>query len=121
MAGQFVTDQGKTPASATLSGDTPSPDDVVPPPDMTGEPVSGTTSGSDWTWPRRPGMKRINLALQGGGSHGAFTWGVLDRLLEEPQIEVAAISGTSAGALNGAAFKSGWLRDGRRGARANLD
>src|SRR6056297_2770257 len=66
-------------------------------------------------------MKRINLALQGGGAHGAFTWGVLDRLLEEEEIEVAAISGTSAGALNGAAFKSGWLRDGRRGARANLD
>ncbi len=64
---------------------------------------------------------RINLALQGGGAHGAFTWGVLDRLLEEEDIEVAAISGTSAGALNGAAFKSGWLRGGREGARENLD
>ncbi|GAB5446073.1 patatin-like phospholipase family protein [Gymnodinialimonas sp.] len=51
--------------------------------------------------------KPINLALQGGGAHGAFTWGVLDALLAEPGIEIAAISGTSAGALNGAAVKSG--------------
>lgn len=64
---------------------------------------------------------RINLALQGGGAHGAFTWGVLDRLLDEEDIEVAGISGTSAGALNGAAFKSGWIRGGRDGARAALD
>lgn len=66
-------------------------------------------------------VKRINLALQGGGAHGAFTWGVLDRLLEEPGLEIAAVSGTSAGALNGAAFKSGWMRDGRDGARETLD
>lgn len=51
--------------------------------------------------------KRINLALQGGGAHGAFTWGVLETLLNEPGIEIAAMSGTSAGALNGAAVKSG--------------
>jgi NTE family protein len=62
----------------------------------------------------------INLALQGGGAHGAFTWGVLDRLLEEAWIEVAAVSGTSAGALNAAALKSGWSRGGREGARAAL-
>lgn len=66
-------------------------------------------------------MKRINLALQGGGAHGAFTWGVLDRLLDEDDIEVAAITGTSAGALNGAAFKSGMVRAGRKGARENLN
>ncbi|MEL6168525.1 MAG: patatin-like phospholipase family protein [Pseudomonadota bacterium] len=71
--------------------------------------------------PRTRAVKRINLALQGGGAHGAFTWGVLDRLLEEDDIEVAAISGTSAGALNGAAFKAGMLADGRAGAKANLD
>ncbi|KPP87807.1 MAG: NTE family protein [Rhodobacteraceae bacterium HLUCCO07] len=65
--------------------------------------------------------RRINLALQGGGAHGAFTWGVLDRLLDEDDIEIAGISGASAGALNGAALKSGWLMDGREGARANLD
>lgn len=66
-------------------------------------------------------VKRINLALQGGGAHGAFTWGVLDRLLDEDDIEIAGISGTSAGALNGAAYKAGWLTGGREGARENLD
>lgn len=65
--------------------------------------------------------KRINLALQGGGAHGAFTWGVLDRLLNEEDVEVAAITGTSAGALNGAAFKSGMIAGGREGARDRLD
>ncbi|GHG94690.1 patatin-like phospholipase family protein [Pseudodonghicola xiamenensis] len=63
----------------------------------------------------------INLALQGGGAHGAFTWGVLDRLLDEEDIEIAAISGASAGALNAAAFKAGMVAGGRDGARANLD
>ncbi len=66
-------------------------------------------------------VKRINLALQGGGAHGAFTWGVLDRILEDEDIEIAGISGTSAGALNGAALKAGLLNGGRDGARANLD
>ncbi|TJZ93064.1 patatin-like phospholipase family protein [Paracoccus gahaiensis] len=69
--------------------------------------------------------KRINLALQGGGAHGAFTWGVLDRLLDEPWLEFAAISGTSAGALNGAALKAGLAARtglaGRQAARENLD
>jgi NTE family protein len=64
---------------------------------------------------------RINLALQGGGAHGAFTWGVLDRLLDEKDIEIAAISGTSAGALNGAAYKAGMVAGGREAARDNLD
>lgn len=66
-------------------------------------------------------MKTINLALQGGGAHGAFTWGVLDVLLADEEIEIAAISGTSAGALNAAALKSGYVRNGRAGARENLD
>lgn len=57
--------------------------------------------------------KKINLALQGGGAHGAFTWGVLETLLAEPGIEIAAMSGTSAGALNGAAVKSGLSRGSR--------
>ncbi|WP_116131674.1 patatin-like phospholipase family protein [Tropicimonas sp. IMCC34043] len=71
------------------------------------------------------GVKRINLALQGGGAHGAFTWGVLDRLLEDEDIEIAGISGTSAGALNAAALKAGLVAEGqdhnRAMARANLD
>ncbi|GAA6207443.1 patatin-like phospholipase family protein [Cognatishimia sp. WU-CL00825] len=66
-------------------------------------------------------MIRLNLALQGGGAHGAFTWGVLDVLLQDPDIEIAAISGTSAGALNGAALKAGFLQGGAEAARENLD
>lgn len=65
--------------------------------------------------------KKINLALQGGGAHGAFTWGVLDRLLQEDALEISAISGTSAGALNGAALKAGMISGGREGARENLE
>ncbi|MGC1503663.1 MAG: patatin-like phospholipase family protein [Sulfitobacter sp.] len=67
------------------------------------------------------GKLRINLALQGGGAHGAFTWGVLDRLLCDDDIEICGISGTSAGALNGAALKAGWVTGGAQGARDNLD
>jgi NTE family protein len=63
----------------------------------------------------------IDLALQGGGSHGAFTWGVLDRLLEEPWLHIAAISGTSAGAMNAAVLADGWTEGGAEGARAALD
>jgi NTE family protein len=63
----------------------------------------------------------VDLALQGGGSHGAFTWGVLDRLSEEPWLRIAAISGTSAGAMNAALVADGWRRGGAEGARAALD
>ena len=67
---------------------------------------------------RKP--KSINLALQGGGSHGAFTWGVLDRLLADDRLEIAAISGTSAGAMNAVALADGYVRGGRDGAREKL-
>jgi NTE family protein len=63
----------------------------------------------------------IDLALQGGGSHGAFTWGVLDRLLEENWLRIAAISGTSAGAMNAAVLVNGWTQGGAEGARDALD
>jgi NTE family protein len=63
----------------------------------------------------------IDLALQGGGSHGAFTWGVLDRLLEENRLRIAGISGTSAGAMNAAVLADGWTEAGADGARAALD
>jgi NTE family protein len=62
----------------------------------------------------------LNLALQGGGTQGAFTWGVLDRLLEEEHIHIDRISGTSAGALNGAALATGLARGGRQGAKDHL-
>ena len=63
----------------------------------------------------------VDLALQGGGSHGAFTWGVLDRLLEEPWLKIEAISGTSAGAMNAALLADGWMQGGAEGARATLE
>ena len=65
--------------------------------------------------------KAINLAFQGGGSHGAVTWGVADRLLEDDRIEIEAISGSSAGAVNAAAVAYGLHVGGRDGARATLD
>lgn len=65
-------------------------------------------------------MTAISLALQGGGAHGAYTWGVLDRLLEESDLSFSAISGTSAGALNGAALKAGLVAGGREAARKRL-
>lgn len=65
-------------------------------------------------------VKKLDLALQGGGSHGAYTWGVLDRLLEEPDIEFAAISGTSAGAMNGAVLVDGLIAGGREKAKEKL-
>jgi NTE family protein len=63
----------------------------------------------------------VDLALQGGGSHGAFTWGVLDRLIEEPWPRIEAISGTSAGAMNAALVADGWTQAGAEGARAALE
>ncbi len=65
--------------------------------------------------------KHIELALQGGGAHGAYTWGVLDRLLEDGRIGVAAISGTSAGAMNAVVVADGLVRGGRDGARERLE
>jgi NTE family protein len=62
-----------------------------------------------------------DLALQGGGAHGAFTWGVLDRLLEEPWLELEAISGTSAGAMNAVVLADGLAAGGREGAKAALE
>ncbi|MCS6905432.1 MAG: patatin-like phospholipase family protein [Bacteroidia bacterium] len=65
--------------------------------------------------------KKIALALQGGGSHGAFTWGVLGRFLEEEDIEIAAIAGTSAGAINAAVMAYGLQIGGRREAKEKLE
>ena len=77
------------------------------------------------TTPTRPVARRkpllVDLALQGGGAHGAFTWGVLDRLLEEPWLSFDGISGTSAGAMNAAVMASGHAHGGADGARAALE
>ncbi len=63
----------------------------------------------------------ISLALQGGGAHGAFTWGVLDRLLEEDSLDIKAITATSAGAMNAAAFAAGLAAGGTDGAKESLE
>lgn len=69
----------------------------------------------------KPKIKRVNLALQGGGAHGAVSWGVVDRLLEDERIEIDAISGTSAGSVNAAALAYGLHLGGRDGAREVLN
>ena len=74
-------------------------------------------------WTRKPvtdATKTINLALQGGGTHGAFKWGALDRLLEEKRVEIEGISATSAGVMDATALAYGFATGGRNGARAAL-
>src|ERR1700681_4155112 len=84
-------------------------------------------------WPNRPRpsggpgprrhsrrRKRINLALQGGGAHGAFTWGVLDQLLTDERLAIEGISGASAGALNAVMLADGLARGGPQHARQRL-
>ena len=77
---------------------------------MAAEPAGRWRAGR-----RRARPARLNLALQGGGAHGAFTWGVLDRLLEDEGFAFEGVSGTSAGALNAVTLASGWLAGGAAG------
>jgi NTE family protein len=63
---------------------------------------------------------KVALALQGGGAHGAFTWGVLDRMLQEPEVDVIGVTGTSAGARNAVVLADGLLRGGPEEARRRL-
>jgi NTE family protein len=69
---------------------------------------------------KAPRRRKVSLALQGGGSHGAFTWGVLDRLLEDDTIEIIGVTGTSAGAMNAVCLADGLLRGGPKEARVRL-
>lgn len=71
--------------------------------------------------PPAPKTRTLNLALQGGGAHGAFTWGVLDALLEEDSLAFEGMTATSAGSMNAAVLISGFVKDGREGARAALE
>ena len=64
--------------------------------------------------------KRVAIALQGGGSHGSFAWGVLDALLEHDELEIVGLSGTSAGAMNAAALVQGYIKNGSQGAREEM-
>ncbi|WP_455373540.1 patatin-like phospholipase family protein [Limibacillus halophilus] len=84
------------------------------------EPSEAECAAAAEVWPSGKGVKRLNLALQGGGAHGAFTWGVLDRLLEDDRIAIDSVSGTSAGAVNGVALAYGLAAGGRERAREVL-
>ena len=77
-------------------------------------------SVTSWLRQGMGGPTELGLALQGGGSHGAYTWGVLDRLLEEPRLMITALSGTSAGAMNATVCADGLIKGGREGARQAL-
>jgi NTE family protein len=80
--------------------------------EKTSRPVPGLSGPS--------AEKAISLALQGGGAHGAFTWGVLDHLLEDGRLTIEAITGASAGSMNAVVLFEGWLEGGRDGAREQL-
>jgi NTE family protein len=84
---------------------------------MDSTPGSGTHGAAKAT---AGGARTVSLALQGGGAHGAFTWGVLDRLLEDERIKIDGVSATSAGAMNGAVLVYGMIKGGREGARKLL-
>ena len=75
---------------------------------------------AQWWHRLRSSPSRLNLALQGGGAHGAFTWGVLDALLDDPRVRFEGLSGSSAGAMNAVVFADGWLKGGRDGARQGM-
>jgi NTE family protein len=81
---------------------------------------SSSSSHVQDTGSKNSNKKTINLALQGGGAHGAFTWGVLDALIEDGRLEVEALTGTSAGAMNAAVYATGLAQDGPQGARKAL-
>lgn len=86
---------------------------------MTGRRKSASTRVKGLAGPRAE--KTVSLALQGGGAHGAFTWGVLDAILEDGRLAIEALSGTSAGAMNAVVLSEGWLDGGADGARTKLE
>jgi len=83
--------------------------------------TTDSATPTEKTMPNNGHVLRIDLGLQGGGAHGAFTWGVLDRLLEETWLSIEGISGTSAGAMNAVVLVHGHLEDGPAGARQALE
>jgi NTE family protein len=85
---------------------------------MTGP--AGTSNGALRGLVGPKAEKPVSLALQGGGAHGAFTWGVLDALLEDGRLAIEAIAGASAGSVNAVVLAEGWLEGGAEGARAQL-
>ena len=111
-------------------GSGPGPSATEEAPSTTARALGSALAGL--AWPRRVaarladrlaagrGDRRLSPALQGGGAHGAFTWGVLDRLVEDERLAIDALSGASAGAMNAVVLAAGWLDGGRDGARAAL-
>ena len=92
--------------------------EVTSDPNSAARPEAAGEAGPE---PIRSNQDRtINLALQGGGAHGAFTWGVLDRLLDEEDLAFEGLSATSAGAMNATVFAYGLAVGGREGARKAL-
>lgn len=89
-------------------------------PSATSQPPARAAESRRPTTTERTEVK-IDLALQGGGAHGAFTWGVMDRLLEEKWLRIEGISGTSAGAMNAAVLADGFTEGGPAGARESLE
>ena len=92
-------------------------DSVISRPPPSSAPAPGVLAR--W-WQDLLPSPRLNLALQGGGAHGAFTWGVLDALLDDPRVRFEGFSGSSAGAMNAVVFADGWMKGGRDGARQGL-
>ena len=84
-------------------------------------PIQRQTACTPEQLAARGTRKPVNLALQGGGAHGAFTWGVLDKLLEDDRLALDALSATSAGAMNAAVMAWGFSQGGRQGARDKLE
>lgn len=82
--------------------------------------AADSTSPGNGATPMPPAKRRVSLALQGGGTHGAFTWGVLEALLADGRLEVASVSGTSAGAINGALLAQGLATGGPAAAIESL-
>lgn len=105
--------RAKSPSAAPAPAALPPADAPATPADAPDDMPAAAASG------RAPVL--IDLALQGGGSHGAFTWGVIDRLLEEPWLRIDGVSGTSAGAMNAAVLADGFAAGGAEGARAALE
>ena len=81
---------------------------------------ASSTALAKWWHGLRTAPWRLNLALQGGGAHGAFTWGVLDALVEDPRVVFEGLSGSSAGAMNAVVLADGWMKGGREGAGRGL-
>ncbi len=87
----------------------------------TRSPVQLTHLASDAAEPASNVPRKINIALQGGGAHGAFGWGVLDRLMEDDRLQIDGMSATSAGAMNATVYAYGYSTGGREGARKMLE